>query len=1150
MSNSLPEIKNPLKHSGTGQYERLAAEMAFDYVQIEERNESHFLDCAEKLMKTICYYDENHVASGSWNVFFATTIEQSQPHKALFIAFLRLMEALYEHINGLSKRHLDYYYTDVLQFVKKEAQPAQAHLFFNIAGDLKQRLLEQGTLFDAGKNEAGQKILFELVNEIVVNKTKIKSCLQLYKHDEETFGGRFFKKDSSELLAEGNASSGFWGFGEHQLESLKDTSGNYYQNFLDSEEQTMDEAEVGFAFSSPKLRLEEGKRTITLTLSIENAATTKFNLDDFNISITGEEDWWTPNSITIVKTSTTVVTLELKIEDDEPAVVDYDSEIHQGSYDSKYPVIRVVLKHDNSVTYAYQKLTETIVTKVKLLVDVSGVRSLIVQNDVSVLDASKPFTPFGPIPSLGNNFYIGQPEILRHELSELTLNITWKNIPNSKFNTYYANYEEVNNINNAAFTMQLDHLENKVWTSLKTNESLFDGADAKSTKTIKIDNTTIGSFRKMSEPPSEDWTYRSYYGFLRCKLIGPDLDNFQAFGHSVHGREVLNNSDPITGITPINAPYTPTIEELRLNYTTEAVDFTENEEDQFFHIAPFGEKRCELNETTPLLPKYKGEGELYIGLSELIAPQSVQLLFQLMEGTADADQSLLNTDLAWYYLVDDEWTVIDQLRISKDTTFGLLQTGIIRFDLPKEINTKHYIMPDGLFWLKAVIPSNTAGIEKIQNIHTQGANISAVNTQGIENIAPETVSKLVNGNRGLSKVIQPYASFDGHVAETEEKFYTRITERLRHKERGIMIYDYERLVLEAFPHLFKVKCLNHANYQTEMVAGNVMIAVIPNLLNKGTQNIFQPKLSIRKRREIYDFLRERISPFIYLRVENPVYEPIKFSFSVGFHKGYDEGYYGMKLHEELQAFLSPWAFSKEWDESSKLVFGGELHKSVILKFIEDIYYVDFVNDFNMYHQYQDASVRAHFLNVFDGLSAIDDQGNNTIVHYEHESIANSGAVDIKMALNIEDTSTSNIFIGMKLRLLKALTEASNDNEMLNEFMEELTYTLKVKIKNNIPLTKVLVQSMVKAFHYVDEIVDIQLYHELSDDYVLEDVDLAVAKTSRSVMVTSENHYIGVYKAGDYNCDGNVTIGIGTMVIEADFIVEQNEITENTLYNAR
>ena len=160
MSNSLPEIKNPLKHSGTGQYERLAAEMAFDYVQIEERNESHFLDCAEKLMKTICYYDENHVASGNWNIFFATTIDQSQPHKALFIAFLRLMEALYEHINGLSKRHLDYYYKDVLQFVEKEAQPAQVHLFFNIAGDLKQRLLEQGTLFDAGKNEAGEKILF------------------------------------------------------------------------------------------------------------------------------------------------------------------------------------------------------------------------------------------------------------------------------------------------------------------------------------------------------------------------------------------------------------------------------------------------------------------------------------------------------------------------------------------------------------------------------------------------------------------------------------------------------------------------------------------------------------------------------------------------------------------------------------------------------------------------------------------------------------------------------------------------------------------------------------------------------------------------------------------------------------------------------
>ena len=53
MRNAIPEIKNPLKHSGTNQFQRLADEMAFDYVQIEERHEADFLVYAEKLTQHI-----------------------------------------------------------------------------------------------------------------------------------------------------------------------------------------------------------------------------------------------------------------------------------------------------------------------------------------------------------------------------------------------------------------------------------------------------------------------------------------------------------------------------------------------------------------------------------------------------------------------------------------------------------------------------------------------------------------------------------------------------------------------------------------------------------------------------------------------------------------------------------------------------------------------------------------------------------------------------------------------------------------------------------------------------------------------------------------------------------------------------------------
>ncbi len=57
---------------------------------------------------------------------------------------------------------------------------------------------------------------------------------------------------------------------------------------------------------------------------------------------------------------------------------------------------------------------------------------------------------------------------------------------------------------------------------------------------------------------------------------------------------------------------------------------------------------------------------------------------------------------------------------------------------------------------------------------------------------------------------QPFQSFDGKHAEVGKEFYTRVSERLRHKGRAITAWDYEHLVLDRFPGIYKVKCITHA----------------------------------------------------------------------------------------------------------------------------------------------------------------------------------------------------------------------------------------------------------------------------------------------------------------------------------------------------
>ena len=1171
MKTSIPEIINPLKHSGTNRFERLGAALEDSYVQIEERHESVFLAQAEQLAASFQYYDNNNMPAGDWSSFFNRQTPENEPHRALFIAFLRLIEALNEHANGLTKRHLNYYYQEVLEFGKRKVKPAHVHLFFTCAETLKERFLAKHAELSAGDTADGQKIMYQLVNELVVNRSKLISYLALHQHPT-AFRNQLFSKDYTSLLtidAEEN-STGIPTFGEQQL-VYKKKDGHYHAEAASDGEKTMDHAQVGFALSTPILRLEEGERTLHLRLSLGGSYPKKLTEFSkyFKVELTTEEGWFHLKEKEDQKTNISCargaqyneLELRLTLQPTHPAIVNYDASVHEGAYKSKNPLVRMLLLHepeDSTQTdwkfgYADWKTTE--IHEVTLSADVKGVQSVIVQNELSTLDASKPFRPFGPIPSIGNQFYIGHPELFKNQLEKLRVDIKWKDLPAESFEKHYEGYEE--NIKNDSFKISGAILQDRNWIQggdwkNPAGQNLFP-ANLSSGNTSLLFNAAFWENyqRKTNDSPISEWNYKTHYGFLKLQLIAPITSKFQAFGHAVYAKEMLrNNALPEANATGNPAPpykthieqgYSPMIERLLVDYTTKAVAFSHNDADQFYHVGAFGQKTCTLNEAlapSTLLPHYPYEGEFYIGLQEVQTPQTVSLLFQLVEGSGDASLSQIKTNIEWHYLSTDEWKPINRLRISKDTTDNLLKTGIMHFDLPKDCNAQHHIMPTNTYWIKASIPEKSGGIDFLRGIHVQAVEAAESQPEiSSEVVKPNSIAKLTEGGKGITAIAQPYASFGGTNQENESEYYARVSERLRHKDRSINIWDYERMVLDAFPEIYKVKCLNHTNYQTELVAGHVMLAVIPNLRNKEEKSPFQPKLSMHRRMDIYDFLRQKISPFIYLRVENPIYEPLKLSFNVGFHQGYDEGFYGKKLHQQLQEFLSPWAFENGLQASSELVFGGELHKSTVLKFIEDLPYVDFVNDFNLYHRYEDARIRESFK------TELDSPGEN----YTTYTIDDACSV-VKMAFQADNDQVPTTFIAIKLRFLYGITKHSKE-DLNKKFMAELLTMLHKRARKGKAITRTLVRSLVKSIYYVDQIVHIKLYKDLPNNQVLDDVDVAVAKTSRSIMVTSEQHRIGVYKAGDFKCEGNLMIGIGFMIVEADFILPEIK-KENYEYETR
>ncbi len=219
--------------------------------------------------------------------------------------------------------------------------------------------------------------------------------------------------------------------------------------------------------------------------------------------------------------------------------------------------------------------------------------------------------------------------------------------------------------------------------------------------------------------------------------------------------------------------------------------------------------------------------------------------------------------------------------------------------------------------------------------------------------AANSISKLQVAIASVKKIEQPYESFGGRLPETDDKFYLRSSERLRHKKRAITIWDYERLVLEAFPEIYKVKCLNHTKVRisasgvesgdNELAPGCVVVVPVPDISQLHSRNPLRPLTSLDTLKAIESYLTKITSGFVRLQVRNPVFEEIVLRCDVQF-VGDEDAYYHNVLLDDLQRFMCPWAYDAKRD----IEFGGKISKSILINFIEERPYVDYLTRFKMF----------------------------------------------------------------------------------------------------------------------------------------------------------------------------------------------------------
>jgi len=235
-----------------------------------------------------------------------------------------------------------------------------------------------------------------------------------------------------------------------------------------------------------------------------------------------------------------------------------------------------------------------------------------------------------------------------------------------------------------------------------------------------------------------------------------------------------------------------------------------------------------------------------------------------------------------------------------------------------------------------------------------------------QGLAPESISKLLRRDPSIKKGIQPYPSFGGRPAEPVYRLNQRVSERLRHKNRALTAWDYERLVLEKFPQVYRAKCLPEGGGDSNEL-GKVDMILVPNIKGLKLFDPFEPKLPFNVLTEISSFLHSVAPPEAKIEIRNPVYIQLLIRMSVELHEAYqaDTSYYLEQLQTGLLRLLAPWAY----DEGAELVLAGKFYPSLVINFVEEQPYIDYVKDFRLLYGEEGDLRIASELQLQNGLTA-------------------------------------------------------------------------------------------------------------------------------------------------------------------------------------
>ncbi len=964
-------------------------------LKLEEEEKISWIDRTNAIYENLVFIKEKATRK-----FEKEIVKKSDhhPHIGLLLAFFQLYKSAQEDINSLTKKHLDYYYCEILQQQRKKNEPNTAIIVLKLDEVTEDLMINEGDTFDFIFEEK-RKCSFEATSTTQINNAKIAEIRTLYKSDYAPYSTKLDEENFTiNVLYDANIL-----INEIKNLNLLDEEYSNLPAVLGEEqkdsaslERTMNLSEVGFLISSPSLILEKGKQKINITFKItpksynktkrllsrlmdqesehkneiikdeekrkmmEKRVESKFFRNAFQLYITTKEGWVHMDyAITKFDSSEKTLTFIIQMQKGQDTLVPFDTEIHEGDFELEYPCVKLLLNTEAQY-HPYKFLEHFVIENISITSAVSEVSNITLSNAIGGLDNSVPYAPFGPTPDIGSYLKIQSPLILQKYLSTLELKLDWSGLPQQRdgFKDYYKAYPEA--IDNKVFKAVITQVKNNEQISGKQNQQQFELFDTNG-ETLSYNETRIHvdlrnlNFSAPINPPKDIVEVRANPLFI--VLTNPDM----AFGHKIfsdiYAEAALKSSrfrrKPVT--LP-KQPYTPMLEQLMVNYSNTAKEIMLRKQDdkvsdiKLIHIHPFGHVHVfpgPIKSEYFLLPRLVIKGNLYIGLTQIISDDIVSIGFELIP--AIYPHTVIKApDIQWNYLSNNEWLPLKGLLL-EDSTDGLIKSGIVKIKIPKTIQLNNTRFPKGKFWISAVSKEGKEDLNsKIKRIFTQAVAVtsSTILSEVLPNLDEESKVQKINfeGKKGIAEIVGPFALTNNEPTESEDSFYSRLSEQLRHKNRVVSNWDFERLILEKFTQIGKVRAYGRNSHPDELIKGStIQIVVLPKNNLNDYMSRGRKEVAFNTLNKIKKYVAQFVSPYAKIEVSNPVYEQLKIRCRVKFIDYQKRGNLKNELNKELVNYLSPDIensfIKKGFDES--------ISKTEIINFIESRSYVDFVTNFSV-----------------------------------------------------------------------------------------------------------------------------------------------------------------------------------------------------------